>query len=76
MRENIEQSEEFVIKEMLRQEGASNHTLFIIIIDDVLKEIKSKIKQTHVGYKCLETMSIAECIFADDLVVFTKNRSG
>ena len=43
-------------------------------MDDV-KEIKSKIKQTHVGYKCLEAVSIGECMFAGDLVVFAKNRS-
>ena len=38
-------------------------------------QIKLKIKQTHVGYKCLETVSILECVFADDLVGFAKNRS-
>ena len=41
----------------------------------MLQEIKSKTKQTHVGYKCLEAVGIGECMFADDLVVFTKNRS-
>ena len=46
-----------------------------MIMDDVAKEIKSKIKQTHVGYKCLEAVSIGECMFLDDLVVFAKNRS-
>ena len=47
-----------------------------MIMDDITKNIKSKIKQTHVGYKCLEAVSIDDCVFADDLVVFTKNRSG
>jgi len=46
-----------------------------MIMDDVAKEIKSKIKQTHVGYKCLEAVSIGECMFVDDLVVFAKNRN-
>ena len=61
-------------KERLRQGGALSPILFIMITDDVAKEIKSKIKQT-VGYKCLEAVSIGQCMFAYDLVVFAKNRS-
>ena len=53
-----------VTKEGFRQGRALSRILFILIMVDVAKEIKSKIKQTHVG-----------CIFADDLAVFTKNRS-
>ena len=49
--------------------------MFMVIMDDVAKDIKSRIKQTHVGYKCLETVRIGECVFADDLVVFVKDRS-
>ena len=45
-------------------------------MDDVAKEIKSKIKQRYVGYECLEAVSIGECMFGDDLVVFAKNTSG
>ena len=75
MRKDKEQSGEFVTKEGLRQGGALSPILFIKIMDDVAKEIKSNIKQTHVGYKRLETVSIGEFMFADDLVVFAKNRS-
>ena len=62
-------------KEGLRQEGDLSPILFVMIMDDVTKEIKSKTKQTHIGYKSLEVVSIGECMFADDLVVFAKNRS-
>ena len=44
-------------------------------MDDVAKEIKSKIKQSHVGYKCLEAVSIGKRMFVDELVVFVKNKS-
>ena len=44
-------------------------------MDDVAKEIKSKIKRTHVEYKCLEAVSIGECMFGNDFVVFAKNRN-
>ena len=46
-----------------------------MIKEDITKEIKSKIKQTHVGYKCLEAVSIGKRMFVDDLVVFVQNRS-
>ena len=75
MRKDEEESEEFVTKKGLRQGGALNPILLVTIMDDVAKEIKSKIKQTHIRYKCVETMSYAECVFADDLVVFTKNKT-
>ena len=42
-----------------------------MIVDDVAKEIK----QTLVGYKCSETVSIGERVFGDNLVVFAKNTS-
>ena len=63
MRKNREQSEEIVTKEGLHQTGAFSSSLFIMITDDVTKEIKSKIKQTHVGYKFLETVSIRNVCF-------------
>ena len=44
-------------------------------MDYVAKEIRSKIKQIHVGYKCLGTVSIGECMSVDDLAVFAKNIS-
>ena len=49
MRKDREQSEEFVTKEGLRQGRTLNRILFIMIMDDVAKEVKSKIKQIHVG---------------------------
>ena len=53
-----EQSEKFVTKKRLRQRGALSPILFLMIVDDIAKEVKSKIKLTHVGYKCLETVSV------------------
>ena len=44
-------------------------------MDDVAKDIKSKIKQIYIEHKNIETVSIVECIFGDDFVVFVKNRS-
>ena len=53
-----EHYEELVTKGGLRQVGALNHIFFIMITDDVAKENKSKIMQTDVGYKRLETVTI------------------
>ena len=74
MRKDKEQSEELVTEEGLRQGGALSPILLVMIVDDVAKEIKSKIKQTHVGYRCPEAVSIGKWMFADDLVVCAKNR--
>ena len=49
VREDREQSGEFLTNEGLRQGAALSPILFIMIIDDVAKEIKSKIKQIHIG---------------------------
>ena len=75
MRKDREQSEEVMTKERLRQGGTRSPILFIIIMDDAAKEINSKIKQIHVRCKVLEIVSVRECVFADDLVVLTKNIS-
>ena len=75
MKKDKAKSEEFGTKEGLRQGRTLSSVLFIMIMDDVANEIKSKIKQNHVEYKCLETVSIGECVFASDLVVFAKNIS-
>ena len=58
VRKDKEPSVEFVTKEGLHQEAALSPIFFIMIMDDVAKEIKSKIKQIHVGYKCLEAVSV------------------
>ena len=55
-------------KEGVHQGEALSHVFLTMFMEDVAKEIKSKIEQTHVGYKRLETVSIEECLFA-------KNRS-
>ena len=57
MRKAREPSEEIVIEEGLRQ------GVFTMIMDDDAKEIKSRIKQTRVGYKCLETVILGNVCF-------------
>lgn len=66
-------SEEFITKEGLRQGGVLSPTLFNVIMDDAIKEVKDHVKKLNVGYRNMEQIQIAECAFADDLVVFAKN---
>jgi Reverse transcriptase (RNA-dependent DNA polymerase)/Endonuclease-reverse transcriptase len=73
VRKDNKQSEEFITKDGLRQGGVLSPVLFIMIMDDVLKEIKTSSKNIQVGYRNLEMITIAECLFADDLVLFAKN---
>ena len=55
-----EQYERFVTKEGLRQGEILSPILFIMFMDDVAKEVKLKIKQIHVEYKCLEAFIIGD----------------
>lgn len=67
------QSEEFVTKEGLRQGGVLSPTLFNIVLDDVIKETKSKTRKLQVGYRNMKIVELVECAFADDLMIYGKN---
>lgn len=43
-------------------------TLFITIINDIIKEIRRKTKEKHVGW-ILEQVRISECAFEDDVII-------
>ena len=55
VRKYEEQFEELVAKEGLRQGGALSPILFVMIMDEVAKK-NSRIKQTHVEYKCVKQL--------------------
>lgn len=67
------QSDIFETKDGLRQGGVLSPTLFNVIMDDVLKEVKGKVNKLPVGYRNMEIMTISDCAFADDIVIFAKN---
>lgn len=67
------QSEEFLTKEGLRQGGVLSPTLFNIVLDDILKEIKKQTRKIQIGYKNMRIVEIAESAFADDLLVYARN---
>lgn len=73
VRTGNQQSEEFITKEGLRQGGVLSPTLFNVLMDDVIKEVKEKVRKHSVGYRNMEHIQISECAFADDLVVYAKN---
>ena len=73
VRKDNAQSEEFLTKDGLRQGGVLSPALFIMIMDDVLKEVKPKISQVHVGYRNMKPIGISECLFADDLVILARS---
>ena len=51
----------FATKKGLRQEGVVSPILFIMIMDDEVKEIKAQVKQIHIGgYENLESSSACE----------------
>lgn len=73
VRKDNGQSEEFVTKDGLRQGGVLSPILFIMIMDDILKEVQTKVKRIHVGFRNMSPVCIAECVFADDLLLLAQN---
>lgn len=69
---NLE-SKEFVTKEGLRQGGVLSPTLFNLVMDDIVKEVKGKVKKLQVGFRNMKRVEISESIFADDLVIYAKS---
>lgn len=71
---NIETSAVTTVQE-LRQGSELAPTLFILIMDDV-KETRAKVSKLYVRYRKLSSLGIRECVFADDVAIFTKNEKG
>lgn len=66
-------SEEFTTHDGLRQGGVLSPLLFIILVDDNMKMTRPKVTKLHVGHRNLERVTITECAFADDIVIFAPN---
>src|SRR5436190_5711773 len=47
--------------------------LFILFLDNIIKNIKDKTKKVEAAYYNLTRMTISECVFADDLAILTKS---
>lgn len=61
---NLE-SREFIKSNGLRQGGSLSPLLFIILLGNIGKEIKSNTKQLFIRYRNLKPTGINECSFAD-----------
>ena len=66
-------SSTFTTQDGLRQGGVLSPTLFIILMDEVLKQCDKKTKKLHVGYNKLKPSCISECMFADDIALLASN---
>lgn len=66
-------SEMFNTNEGVRQGGSLSPLLFIIYMDDIIKETRRKTKPFRVGYRKLKEVEIRECAFADDVVLMANN---
>ena len=66
-------SEEFITREGLRQGGVMSPLLFSIYMDDIMKKCHKLTKHLFVGYKHLAPVYLAECAFADDIIIAAGN---
>ena len=67
------QSEEFLTRDGLRQGGVLSPTLFNLVMDDVIKSTKGKMKTLKAGYRKMEVTAISTCVFADDVAIFARS---
>lgn len=68
-------SEEFSIREGVRQGGVLSPILFNLVMDDVMKETRRETSKLLVGYQNMQPVWINECAFADDIVIFARNET-
>lgn len=47
--------------------------LFNLVMDYIIKEVKLTTSKFYIGYRYLAPVSISECAFADNRVIFAKN---
>lgn len=73
IRTNNADSEEFTTGEGLRQGSVLSPTLFNLILDDVTKEVENEVGKVLVGYRNMEPVYLAQCAFADDLMICAKS---
>lgn len=67
------ESPEFTTKQGLRQGGILSPTLFNVVMDDIIKETKNRVKKVRVGYRNLEVVTVSVCAFADDLAILAES---
>ncbi|XP_045474946.1 uncharacterized protein LOC123680873 [Harmonia axyridis] len=67
-------SELFETKEGLRQGGVLSPTLFIVFLDEIIREAKERTEKLTIGFKNLRRVVISECAFADDIVLMAGTR--
>nr|CAH7719234.1 unnamed protein product [Callosobruchus chinensis] len=63
-------SESFGISDGLRQGGVLSPTLFIMVMDDIIKAVKGKTKKVHVDFYQMRAIDLSACAFADDLCYY------
>lgn len=68
-------SELFTTQEGLRQGGGLSPSLFIVFMDEIIRECNQKVNKLNVGHRNLETIQISECVFADDVAIMTNTET-
>lgn len=65
-------SDTFKTEEGLRQGGRLSPLLFIIFMDEIIKNCKSKTPKIQIGYKNMQPIEISEGAFAGDIILTPK----
>lgn len=69
IRANNQESEAFETTIGVRQGGVLSPILFLIFMNEIIKDCSEQSKKISVGYNKMRNVEISECIFADDIVL-------
>lgn len=70
-------SEEFIMKNGIKQGDSLSPLLFILIMDKLIKQTKTQTEHlnTLIGYKDLEPVKISSLLYADDVVLIGSSKN-
>jgi hypothetical protein len=68
-------SEEFIVTAEVKQGDILPPYLFIILMDDVFKQIKLKMKKYQIGCWKMKPINISDLVYVDDIVLFAMSQA-
>lgn len=67
---NNHETKKFRTTQGVRQGGVLSPLLFLIFMDQIIKNCSRSSRKMNVGYYKMNSIQISECVFADDIVTF------
>lgn len=67
-------TESFMTDRGVRQGGVLSPFIFIILMDEIARQVNKNERKTHIGYNRLRPIYMNELMYADDLLIFANTK--